>query len=73
VSSSSALLDRGVMFSIYHVAEGAELSADDAIGAGTASLRALRDATEANPLRMQVVREETLLDGAEITAFVKKV
>jgi len=72
---ASRLVDRAIMFSAYHVAsaEGAEISADDAIGAGTATMHALTAATEANPLRMQIINGETLLDGAEITAFVKKV
>lgn len=67
------MVDQPLMFSIYHVAEGAEISADDAVGAATTSMHALVGATEAKPLKLPIVRDEATLEGAEITVFVKKI
>ena len=60
------------MFSCYHVNEGAEISADDQIGAATTTMHALIAATESNPLKLQISKDDTLLEGAEIQAYAKK-
>ena len=70
---ASSAVDQPLMFSIYHVEEGAEISADDAVGAATTTMHTLVAATEAKPLKLQIVRDEATLEGADITVFVKKV
>ncbi len=70
---ASLSTDRALMFQIYHTTAGAEISAEDALGAGTTSMHELIKATETTPITLQIVREETVLDGASITAFVKKI
>ena len=70
---SSAVVDQPIMFSIYHVGEGAEISADDAVGAATTTMHALIAATEAAPIKLTVVKDDTTMEGTELTAFVKKV
>lgn len=64
--------DQSLMFSIYHVNEGAELSAEDQIGASVTTMQALLAATEAKPIKLAIQKDEQELAGAEITAFVKK-
>lgn len=61
------------MFSVYHVNAGAEISPDDQIGAATTTMNQLIQATEAKPIKLQLLKDDVDLEGAEITAFVKKI
>lgn len=71
VESSGA--DTPLMLSLYQMNEGAELSADDQIGAATTSMQALVSATEEQPLRLPLIRGEAILPDAEVVAFVRKI
>lgn len=69
----AGLTDLALMFSVYHVNAGAEISPDDQIGAATTTMNQLIQATEAKPIKLQLLKDDVDLEGAEITAFVKKI